>query len=337
MNFDQNFLSWIRLVISLTWISLLLCASALIIVINPNLLKPSIDENITSSNVAEQIPEKKFWSPPDTNQIPNSEVGKKIIYGRKLVTHTAAFLGPKGTVLQITNGMNCQNCHLESGTKLFGNNYAGVASTYPKFRPRSGTIETIEKRVNDCIQRSLHGKPLAVDGEEMKSFVAYIKWVGSEVPKDSIPVGTGIQVPILLDRPADPEKGKLIYQQNCSRCHGTNGEGMKIADASEWVYPPLFGPDSYTTGAGLYRLSRFAGYIKYNMPNDLATPEKPFLTDDQCWDVAAFINSMPRPDFNITEDWPDISKKPFDHPFGPFADNQSEKQHKYGPWPKRGK
>jgi thiosulfate dehydrogenase len=35
---------------------------------------------------------------------------------------------------------------------------------------------------------------------------------------------------------------------------------------------------------------------------------------------------------NIAKDWPDASKKPFDHPFGPFADGFSAEQHKYGPF-----
>jgi thiosulfate dehydrogenase len=35
---------------------------------------------------------------------------------------------------------------------------------------------------------------------------------------------------------------------------------------------------------------------------------------------------------NVPKDWPDISKKPVDHPFGPYADAFTEKQHKYGPF-----
>ena len=31
-------------------------------------------------------------------------------------------------------------------------------------------------------------------------------------------------------------------------------------------------------------------------------------------------------------DYPDISKKPIDDPFGPYADTFSESQHKYGPF-----
>jgi thiosulfate dehydrogenase len=40
-----------------------------------------------------------------------------IIYGQDLIAHTAKYLGPKGSVAQITNGMNCQNCHLQAGGK----------------------------------------------------------------------------------------------------------------------------------------------------------------------------------------------------------------------------
>lgn len=332
MESNRQLLKWIKLAVWSAWVILLLCGSMVVVLSNPELFTgPENSEPI--SIITPYTPKKQdHWVAPDVSTIPSGSEGQRIRYGHQLITHTAKYLGPNGSVLQITNGMNCQNCHLEAGTKLYGNNYAGVASTYPKFRARSGSIETIEKRVNDCIQRSLNGKPLSSDSEELKSFVSYIKWIGSQVPKDSIPKGTGIETPTMLDRPSDPERGRIVFQQNCTRCHGNNGEGMKVADSEEWLYPPLYGADSYNTGAGLYRLSRFAGYVKHNMPNDLASFEKPFLTDDQCWDVAAYINSMPRPGFDISADWPDISKKPFDHPFGPFSDQRTEQDHKFGPW-----
>jgi thiosulfate dehydrogenase len=71
--------------------------------------------------------------------------------------------------------------------------------------------------------------------------------------------------------------------------------------------------------------------VKYNMPLG-ASHDSPQLTDEEAWDVAAFINSQPRPKKDIHADWPDVSKKPIDHPFGPFADAFSETQHKYGPF-----
>src|SRR5690349_12440874 len=83
-----------------------------------------------------------YWKAPDVATIPSGPEGDEIAYGRELVAHTSEYLGPKGNVLNISNGMNCQNCHLDAGTKPFGNNYSAVASTYPKFRARSGTNET---------------------------------------------------------------------------------------------------------------------------------------------------------------------------------------------------
>jgi thiosulfate dehydrogenase len=41
---------------------------------------------------------------------------------------------------------------------------------------------------------------------------------------------------------------------------------------------------------------------------------------------------MPRPHKDQSSDWPDISTKPIDFPFGPYADAFREKQHKYGPY-----
>ncbi len=103
------------------------------------------------------------------------------------------------------------------------------------------------------------------------------------------------------------------------------------ADLLEYTYPALWGKNSYNDGAGLYRLSNLAKYVKYNMPQG-ATFENPQLTDEEAWDVAAFINSQKRPHINVPKDWPDKAKKPVDHPFGPYADAFSEQQHKYGPF-----
>ena len=67
------------------------------------------------------------------------------------------------------------------------------------------------------------------------------------------------------------------------------------------------------------------------MPNG-TSHDNPVLTNEEAWDVAAFINSQPRPKANTPNDWPIIAKKPVDHPFGPYADTFTEVQHKYGPF-----
>jgi thiosulfate dehydrogenase len=58
-----------------------------------------------------------------------------------------------------------------------------VASTYPKYRARSGAKENIYKRVNDCFERSLNGKALDTSSKEMQAITAYIKWLGKDVEK----------------------------------------------------------------------------------------------------------------------------------------------------------
>ena len=259
------------------------------------------------------------------------EQRRKIDYGRELIAHTAEYLGPKGKVKASSNGMNCQNCHLNAGTQPWGNNYFAVQANYPKFRERSGTVENQIKRVNDCFERSLNGKALDSTSREMQAILAYIKWIGGDVPKKYTPRGSGIYKLKLMKRAADPDKGRVVYEQKCQSCHQANGEGVMAEGGRTYTYPPLWGEHSYNNGAGLFRLSNLAGYVKYNMPFG-ATYERPQLSDEESWDVAAFVNSMPRPSKDLSKDWPNIAGKPFDHPFGPYADPFSEQQHKYGPF-----
>lgn len=272
------------------------------------------------------------WKAPDINLLGNDSVAALIRYGKDLITNTAKYLGPRGNVAAITNGMNCQNCHIEAGIKPYGNCFSAVASIYPVFRPRSGIKESVEFRVNDCLQRSLNGKTIDSLGKEMRAMVAYLKWVGKDVPKGTKPAGAGTQDLAFINRAADPAKGKEVYALQCSRCHGANGEGQLKFDSVEYAYPPLWGPHSYNVSAGLYRISKLAAYAKDNMPFGIATHENPQLTNEEAWDVAAFINSQPRPEKKFAHDWPDISKKSFDYPFGPYKDGFTEPQHKYGPF-----
>lgn len=272
-----------------------------------------------------------LWQPPDSSLIPGSPEGDLILYGKALIQHTARYLGPEGTVRRISNGLNCQNCHLKAGTKPFANNFAAVSANYPRYRSRSGALESIEKRINDCLERSLNGSILESNSLEMRAMMAWFKWLGQSVPQDSVPPGTKIPTLKFLDRAANPAEGKKVYEKHCLVCHGENGRGFKHPDSVEWIYPPLAGSNSYNTAAGMFRVSTFAAYVKNNMPFG-TTHNKPVLSDEEAWDVAAYVNSLPRPVRTFSEDWPDLSTKPFDHPFGPYADSFSETQHKYGPF-----
>ncbi|MBK9733810.1 MAG: c-type cytochrome [Saprospiraceae bacterium] len=297
-------------------------------------LIPSFNnKRAVSENVKRKFDKKStdYWQAPELTEISGSAIEQQIIYGKDLIAHTAKYLGPKGSVAQITNGMNCQNCHLDAGTKIYGNNYGSVASTFPKLRARSGSIENVYKRVNDCIERSLNGQPLDTLSSEMQAIKAYFLFLGRNVEKGTQVRGSGLKDLPFLDRAASPENGKKTYMTKCANCHQKSGDGLLNGDHTEFVYPPLWGPSSFSAQAGLYRISNMAKYIKYNMPLG-TTHNAPQLSDEESWDLSAFINTQPRPFKNMPNDWPDVSKKPFDHPFGQFNDEFSESQHKFGPF-----
>jgi thiosulfate dehydrogenase len=332
---EHNYIQVIAKLINV--IIILLVVIVILIVINftglPK-LKNDGEESIVAprtSNVSKVPVPVSVWIAPDTVELKKESAASQILYGRSLIANTSFYLGPKGKVRQMSNGMNCQNCHLDAGTRPFGNNYSAVAATYPKFRERSGSVESIYKRVNDCFERSLNGKALDTLSNEMQAIVAYIKWLGKEVPKGEKPNGTGLTELHYLDRSADPEKGKSAYMLKCKSCHTETGAGKLNADGITYQYPPLWGENSYNNGAGLFRLSRFAGYIKSNMPQG-ATFDNTQLSDEEAWDIAAFVNSQERPKKDLSRDWPKIAGKPVDHPFGPYADKFTEQQHKYGPF-----
>jgi thiosulfate dehydrogenase len=291
----------------------------------PERPKPLLDR---SAAVSGSLPADTFWHAPSID----NATDKQIIYGQKLIANTAEYFGPKGKVMpNAINGMNCQNCHLFAGTQVYGNNYGSVASTYPKYRARSGGMEGITKRINDCFERSLNGKALDTASTEMQAIVAYIKWLGKDVPKGKKAAGSGLKDVPYLDRAANPANGKLVYSAKCKSCHGLVGQGQMNMDGTGYTYPPLWGDHSFNTGAGLYRISNMAKFVKYNMPQG-TTHKAPQLSDEEAWDVAAFVNSQPRPVKTVATDWPKINEKPFDHPFGPYVDGFSEEQHKFGPY-----
>jgi thiosulfate dehydrogenase len=76
------------------------------------------------------------------------------------------------------------------------------------------------------------------------------------------------------------------------------------------------------------RVLTAAKFIKARMPLG-----NPMLTDDEAFDVAAYMNSQPRPGAaNLEKDYPDLARKPVDSPYPPYADPFSPEQHRIGPF-----
>ncbi|MCO7727532.1 c-type cytochrome [Brucella intermedia] len=113
----------------------------------------------------------------------------------------------------------------------------------------------------------------------------------------------------------DPVNGARIYVAQCSTCHGADGEGMKD-QAGDYIFPPLWGDESFNIGAGLARTYKAAQFVKYAMPPaqnyNLPIGQVGVLTDQEAIDVSEYFTHTPRPDFaGKVKDWPN-TKKPKD-------------------------
>jgi len=256
-------------------------------------------------------------------------------YGRRLLRETPELLGhdhPDADRRYISSRLACASCHLNIGSDPGTLTLLQTTEHYPRFSGRAGTMTDIEDRINECMQRSMNGKPLPMDSPEMIAMAAYLRSLGAQYAAmganaKKAQESAGFKTP---RRRADVTAGSRVYETRCRICHGTNGEGLLATGDPRkgYLFPPLWGPDSFNNGAGMARVLTASRFIKARMP--LGEPD---LTDDEAFDVAAFINSQPRPEMpNLEKDYPDLSVKPIDNGYGPYADDFPADQHKYGPF-----
>ena len=127
----------------------------------------------------------------------------------------------------------------------------------------------------------------------------------------------------------------MVYAEFCAACHQADGKGKRngaVGDANGYAFPPLWGSDSYNVGAGMARMITAAGFTHGNMPNG-ANWDSPVLSVEQAFDVAAYMESQPRPSMaGLAADYPSRAEKRIDTPYGPYADNFPAGQHKFGPF-----
>ncbi|MGU3492517.1 c-type cytochrome [Xanthobacteraceae bacterium A53D] len=284
------------------------------------------------------VREVTVWDVPEVDMLPDDDFGRLVRYGRSVLKETSAHIGPAVADPAFRfagNNMACADCHLNSGLKKFGLPLVAAAADYPAYSTRSGGEATLVDRLNSCMTRSMNGRPMPADARPMQGLVAYLDLLSKHIPEDARISGGGAGKMAELSRPADPTRGAAVFAQNCAACHRRDGLGVRRnpVDASfGYGVPPLWGADSFNDGAGLARLITFANFVHDNMPNgtDWLMPQ---LSPDDAWDVGAFVLSQPRPHLAGTErDFPDLLNKPVDTAYGPYADNFSQDQHKYGPF-----
>lgn len=254
-----------------------------------------------------RIDNSRFETPriADILDEPNAE---QLIRGMRLNTETHELLPDN-----VGNVLNCASCHLNAGTVADGSPYVGVSAFFPSYAPRAGREITLEDRINGCFLRSMNGKALPKEGDDMKAMVAYFDWMKRETRPEDRVEGRGIGK---IDRSIvpDPENGARVYVAQCAVCHGQDGEGLKNANG-RFIYPPLWGDESFNIGAGMARTYTAAAFVKRNMPigfHERFPLGQGGLSDQEAVDVAEYFSHKPRPDFAPkVKDWP-RDKKPSD-------------------------
>lgn len=240
-------------------------------------------------------------NPLTDSALGKSKVADEIRLGFEIFTNT-----PEKAKRFSGNGLTCQNCHLNAGQRDRALPVVGVSATFPEYNKRQGRLISLEDRIVGCFLRSMNatGRAKGAGGaapalptpssREVLALSAYMTWLSSGVP-----LGTGVpwrgRNVIPADRlvpvaSLDAGKGKALFLERCTSCHGEDGQGVWIGDKRPG---PLWGPRSWNDGAGAARVYTLAGMIRHDMP--YLDPGS--LTDEESQHIALFINSKPRPAF----------------------------------------
>ena len=232
-------------------------------------------------------------NPLTDSGLDQSRLSSDIRWGFKLFTNTP------GEARRFTpSRVSCNNCHLNGGQRERSLPLVGIAGMFPEYNRRSGRLYSLADRIVDCFLRSENatgvegGDPPTPVSKEVLALAAYITWLarGSEVGSNPTwrgqnAIAANALVPVAR---LDAHKGEAVFQERCITCHGADGQGVAVGDKKPG---PLWGPDSWNDGAGAARIYTLAGIVRYAMP--YLDPGS--LSDEDAQNVAAFINSKPRP------------------------------------------
>jgi thiosulfate dehydrogenase len=249
-------------------------------------------------------------NPLTAPSLDKSTLANQIRWGFRIFTNT-----PHEAPQFAPGKMSCNNCHLNGGQRERSLPLIAVAGMFPEYNRRAGRLISLNDRIVDCFLRSENAtgsnqaeRPLPAS-KEVLAVQAYITWLaqGYEVGKNpgwrgQNTIEASHLVPV---ERLDIGKGEALFHEHCTNCHGEDGQGVAIGDKKPG---PLWGPDSWNDGAGAARVYTLAGIIRYSMP--YLDPGR--LTDEQAQEVAAFINSKPRPSYPFKDQDYRTEKVPVD-------------------------
>jgi thiosulfate dehydrogenase len=228
---------------------------------------------------------EKIFSPPSERSIPAGSFGDLVRKGEHIFTQTGKYAGHYSG-----NDLTCESCHLNRGRKAYSAPLWGAYGMYPRYREKNHKVNSLAERIQGCFRFSMNGTAPAVDSETIRALLAYSYWMSKGAPVGVKLSGAGMVHMAPPSRSPDPFSGKKVYEARCALCHGLHGQGRK--SRGKMAFPPVWGAKSFNKGAGLYNVGKLAGFIKMNMPLSKGST----LSDQESWDVAAYVDSQPRPE-----------------------------------------
>lgn len=235
----------------------------------------------------------EYFTPPPHGTYPKGPFGDAVRNGEAIYTLTNSNLSSKNYV---GNQQQCVNCHLDAGRLADSTPMWAAWPAYPAYRKKNNKVNDFTMRIQGCFTYSMNaqaskaGKAPSADSKPIIDLKAYIYWMSRGVPSgDKKMPGRSYPKFKATKRGYDPKRGKKIFQAQCAICHNSNGQGL--VQNGETLFPPLWGDNAYNWGAGMHKIDKAAFFIKANMP--LGNPNT--LTEQQAWDVSAYINSHDRP------------------------------------------
>jgi thiosulfate dehydrogenase len=182
----------------------------------------------------------------------------------------------------------CNSCHRKEGTDLDALPLFGAAAAYPA--DVDGKVMTLEGRIAQCFATHLDGSAPPPGSPALLALSTYVTSLseGRRMAMSVTGGGPRALAPIARDAPfwsrTDAAAGKVLYGQKCAACHGADGSGGGG--------PAVWGPGAWNAGAALARAPKLAAYLQKAMAAYAGS-----LSDEQARDLAAFVDSQPRPGF----------------------------------------
>jgi thiosulfate dehydrogenase len=225
------------------------------------------------------------FTPPPESAIPKSDFGQMVRLGENVFRNTQKY-----AARYVGNTLNCQNCHLDAGRRAGSAPLWAAFVSYPAYRSKNKHVNTYAERLQGCFRYSMNGRPPPPGSKVLVALQAYSYFLARGAPVGTDMKGRGYPAVKRPAKPFDYARGETVYRKSCALCHGANGQGQKSATGAP-VFPALWGAHSFNWGAGMGNIKNAAAFIKANMPFSRAGT----LTDQEAWDVAAFVDSRERP------------------------------------------